>query len=108
MEKFNFAKAVERYNGIMMDICVEHSTIGTDYSEGTENWNIRDMVAECEYWLSTYYECGHCREEMRRDGEDGRRAWYSETGKLRRFIKAYEPFVKDVTCNQRHCSKYDR
>ena len=105
MSKFDFEKAVERYNGIMMDICVEHSTIGTVYSEGTEGWNIRDMVAECEYWLSTYYESGHSREDLRREDYP---VWRSETGKLKRFIKAYEKYIDEVACSSGHCSKYDK
>lgn len=104
MKEFDFAKAVERYNGIMNSICREHLTIGTDFSEDTENWNIRDMVAECDYQLSTYYEGGHCNEEMRREDYS---TWRSETGKLSRFIKAYEPIIEGVKGVTRHCSKYD-
>lgn len=108
MKKFDFDKAVNRYNAIMMTVCYEHSTIGTNYSEGTEDWNIRDMVAECDYVLSTYYEVGHCNEELRHSEEqDERKVWYSETGKLSRFIKAYEPFIQDVVCAQGHCSRFD-
>ena len=105
--KFDFEKAVKRYNGIMMDVCAEHVTIGTDFSENTEGWNIRDMVAECDYWLSCYTEGGHSRAEMRYGDEDERKAWRSETGKLSRFIDAYKPFIEDYECTAGHCSRYD-
>lgn len=108
MKHLNMKTAVERYNGIMFYICREHVTIGTRFSEDTEGWNIRDMVAECDYQLSTYYEEGHCNGDMRySDDEDERKAWKSETGKLKRFIKAYEPFIEDVVCKKGHCSQYD-
>lgn len=107
MKHFNYEKAVKRYNGIMNALCYEHVTIGTSLSENTDNWNIRDMVAECDYVLSTYYEGGHSNADMRYGDEDERKAWRSETGYLIRFIKAYEPFITDVQCVSGHCSKYD-
>ena len=39
--------------------------------------------------------------------EDDYKMWVSETGKLKRFIKAYEPFVEDMICAQGHCSRFD-
>ena len=103
-----FDKAVKRYNDIMMSLCYEHVTIGTRYSEGTENWNIRDMVAECDYVLSCYFEGGHLRAEMRHSEDtEARKLWRSETGKLKRFIAAYEPFIEGVICEAGHCSQYD-
>lgn len=105
--KFDFDKAVKRYNGIMMDICKEHVTIGTDFSEYTEGWNIRDMVAECDYQLSCYYEGGHDNAEMRYGDEYERKAWRSETGKLSRFIEAYKPYIDDFECAMGHCSQFD-
>lgn len=108
MKHFDFEKAVKRYNGIMMSLCYEHVTIGTQYSEGTESWNIRDLVAECDYVLSCYYEVGHCNEELRHSEDPNeRKLWYSETGKLRRFIDAYKPFIEGVICEAGHCSRYD-
>ena len=108
MKHLNMKKAVERYNDIMYSICREHVTIGTRFSENTDGWNIRDMVAECDYQLSTYYEEGHCNGDMRySDDEDDRKTWRRETGRLKRFIKAYEPFIDDVVCKEGHCSQYD-
>ena len=99
-----FESAKRKYNDIMETIGYEHSTIGTDWSEGTENWNLRDMVAEADYYLSTYNESGHCNEELKRED---RKAWVSQTGRLKRFIAHWEPFIKDMKCATGHCSKYD-
>lgn len=104
MKHLNMKKATERYNDIMMNICREHLTIETDFSENTDGWNIRDMVAECDYQLSTYYEVGHVNEDLRRED---RKMWLSETGYLKRFIEAYKPFIDGVKCVSGHCSKYD-
>ena len=108
MKKVNMESALKKYNSIMYYIAKEHLTIGERFSENTSEWNLRDMVAECDYQLSTYYEGGHCNEEMRHsDDEDERKVWRSEVGKLSRFIKRYEPFVGDMVCAAGHCSKYD-
>lgn len=108
MKNLNMESAIKRYNNLMNDLCREHNTIGQPLSENTEEWNLRDMVAECDYELSTYYEGGHCNEEMRHsDDEDERKTWRSEVGRLTRFIKAYEPFIDGMICAEGHCSKYD-
>ena len=107
MKNLNIENATKRYNRIMNSICREHLTIGQRLSEDTEGWNLRDMVSECQYQLDTYYEYGHCNEDMRHGDEDERKAWRSETGRLSRFIKAYEPFIGDMICESGHCSKYD-
>ena len=108
MKKLNMETALKRYNSIMFDLCREHNTIGYTLSENTSEWNLRDMVAECDYELSTYYEEGHLNEELRHsDDPDERRMWRSEVGKLTRFIKHYEPFIEGMVCAQGHCSKYD-
>lgn len=106
MKHLDMKKAIARYNDIMTCIGYDHVTIGTSLSENTDGWNIRDMVAECDYWLSTYYEGGHCNEEMRHD-EYYLKIWRSETGKLKRFINAYKPFIDDIECTEGHCSQYD-
>lgn len=101
-------KAIKRYNGIMNDLAYEHNTIGTKLSENTENWNIRDMVAECDYVLSTYYEDGHINGDMRySDNLEERKMWKNETGRLKRFIETFEPFIADIQCTSGHCSEYD-
>lgn len=108
MKKLNMKSVLKRYNDIMYSLCYEHNTIGEPLSENTSEWNLRDMVAECDYVLSTYYESGHCNEEMRHSYyEEGRKTWRSDIGKLTRFIKAYEPFIDGMICAEGHCSKYD-
>lgn len=108
MKNLNMKTALKRYNDIMYSLCYEHNTIGERLSENTSEWNLRDMVAECDYVLSTYYEGGHCNEEMRHSyDEDTRKTWRSDVGRLTRFIKAYEPFIEDMACFEGHCSKYD-
>lgn len=93
----------------MLDLCADHLTIGIpSYSEDTDGWNLRDMVAECDYLLSTYYDPGHTNYDMKdSDDEDERKAWRSETGKLKRFIAAYEQFIVEMSTTEDHGSKYD-
>jgi len=104
MTTLNIDRVIKRYNNIMMNLAHEHSTIGTNFSEDTDGWNLRDMVAECDYVLSTYYEEGHCNGELK---EENYKQWKSETGKLQRFIKTYESAIKDLKCVSGHCSKYE-
>ena len=107
MKKLNMESAIKRYNDIMYSCGYEHSTIETRYSEDTKNWNLRDMVAEADYLLSCYYEEGNCRCDDRHLSKEGYKIWVSETGMLKRFINAYEPFIKDMVCEEGHCSKFD-
>lgn len=97
-----FETAKKRFNGIMMAICCEHMTIGTSFSEEPQLKSIKEMVAECEYQLSCYYEGGHSRAEMREEGKEERDRWRSDVGKLKRFIDAYqedEPALEDSQSN---------
>ena len=108
MKNLNMKTATKRYNVIMESICYEHNTIDTPFSENTDGWNLRDMVAECDYTLSTYYEDGHCNAEMKTSVDiEERKMWKSETEKLKRFIETYRPFINELKCVSRHCSKYD-
>ena len=108
MKNLNMVTALKKYNDIMYSLCYEHNTIGQPLSENTSEWNLRDMVAECDYVLSTYYEAGHSNEEMRHNhDEDECKTWHSDVGRLRRFIKRYEPFIEDMVCAEGHCSRYD-
>lgn len=108
VKKISLDEAIRRYNGIMNSIGYEHNTIGTPFSEHTEGWNLRDMVAEADYTLSTYYEDGHANAEMRRSREPDERAyWRSETGRLKRFISTYAPHIVGMQATTGHCSQYD-
>ena len=94
--KVNNQKLINRWNNIMNDIGCEYLTIGTRLSElevqkkyyGVENGiTIKWMLKEAEYWLSCYYETGHCRCDDRYLGEEEYKIWVSETGKLKRLIE---------------------
>jgi len=79
MKNLNMETAIKRYNKIMNMCGYEHKTIGEPLSEGTENWTIADMVRECQYVLSTFFESGHCNEEMRRsEFPEERKEWRRE------------------------------
>lgn len=100
--KYN--QALRKYNEIMECLCLEHNTIGCELSEDTDDWNLRDMVAECDYQLSTYYENGHANYDMR---YEDRKTWLSETGKLKRFINHWAPYCYGIKCASGHCSRFD-
>lgn len=86
----NIGKVIVRYNALMETIGYEHSTIGTEYSEDTENWGIKEMVEECKYYLETYYEGGHSNNDLRYGSSDEKKEWASHVGKLKRFIAKYK------------------
>ena len=103
--KVNNQKLVSRWNGIMEDIGCEYLAIGTGLSEletqkqyyGVEEGiTIKWMLKEAEYWLSCYYETGHCRCDDRFDGETEYKVWVSETGKLKRLIATLEKMDNSI------------
>lgn len=97
MKNLNMETAIKRYNELMEITGREYKTIGTKHSEGTEGWGLREMVAECEYVLSSYNEGGSCNSDMQySDDLEERKLWKSHTGKLERFIKTYEPFAEEL------------
>lgn len=92
-------KIVNRWNSVMNSICCEHLTIGENLSElefHKEYYNVKDgisidwMLEEAKYWLSCYFEGGHCRCDDRFIDEDNYKIWVSETGKLKRLIAKLE------------------
>lgn len=108
MKTLDMAKVTARYNRIMLTCCLEHVTIGTSFSEDTEGWNLRDMVAEADYWLDMYQDPNTASGEMRYDEDpDVRKIWRRDVGLLTRFIKAYEETIADMECTSRHTSKFD-
>lgn len=104
-------KIIKRYNGIMYDLGNDHLTIGTRGSEFPEEkaqWNLRDMVSECQYQLDLLEGWGTYGEELREsDNPEDRKAYRSLTGKLRRFINRYKEDIEDMNCFIRHSSMYD-
>lgn len=104
-------KIIKRWNGLMYDLCREHLTIGTKFSEHTENWNLRDMVSEAQYTLdvynsedSIYWEDAH---DSAQPGREWYMEWYKEKKKLERFINRYKEEALTMECTESHCSKYD-
>lgn len=97
--KINNQKIVNRWNSVMNNICCEHVTIGTTLSElenHKEYYGVEDgvsigwMFGEANYWLSCYYESGHCRCDDRFLGTEEYKVWVSETGMLKRLIARLE------------------
>lgn len=96
---------VKRWNNLMNDLCLEYLTIGTTLSEiesdkkyyGTENGiTVSWMLKEAKYWLSCYYETGHCRCDDRYLGKEEYKEWVSETGRLKRLISSLEKMEDDL------------
>lgn len=119
MEKLNqktIATAVKRYNKIMFSICREHLTINTDFSEGTDNWNLRDLVSEMQYtldiwqdqtcmpWLDAHYEK---QPRYNHSCGDWLYNYRLEVAKMKRFINTYKNYIDDLECIEDHCSIYD-
>lgn len=103
----NMESAIKRYNKLMKEVAggAEDILIG---HPNTENWNIRDLVSEAQLWLDQYYTDDNTFGRMRdSDDANDRKLWKSETGKLQRFIKAYEPFIDGLNTTFDHGSKYD-
>ena len=103
-------KIVKRWNELMWTMGLEHEELPTSpnddlqFSEAAierKYYGIEDGVTygyfinELEYWLSCYYEEGHCRCDDRFLSKEDYKIWVSETGKLKRFIKALEKYDPD-------------
>ena len=103
-------KIVKRWNDLMYILCLEYMELPTSgdddlfYGEAATNrkyYGIEDGVTygyfkkELEYWLSCYYENGHCRCDDRFLSKEDYKVWVSETGKLKRFIKTLEKYDPD-------------
>ena len=73
-----------KYNNLMNSLCLEHLTIGTTYSQGTEGWGKEEMIKEVKYQLSLYYQWGTSAGDMR---EDDPATWRKEVNKLKRFLQ---------------------
>lgn len=105
MKHLNFERAKDRFDGIADEWMYEDAL--TVYNP---NWNIRDLVAEMDYLLSTFYDEGHTHYMMIDPiyaNEESRKEWRSAVGKIKRFITAYTPFIEGVTCADSHGSKFD-
>ena len=116
MNEFEVAKT--RYNKMMYDFCLEHLTIGDKkFSEGTEKWNISDMVLECQYQLECCFEEGNSNSEGRytreliedwgyspEDAIKEHSMWLSKTMRLKNFIKKYKSHLNTIKPFEGHAS----
>lgn len=116
----NIKKATQEYNKLMNDLGLEFLTIGTNFSENTDGWTLRDMVSECQYQLDVCYENENANSEGRyieeymdmygaslEEAEDVHKGWLSKTRRLRNFIKKYKTEAMELKCAAGHCSKFD-
>lgn len=104
--------ALKTYNHLMADLGYEHNTIGTNLSEDTEDWNLRDMVSEAQYTLdmfndpnSIHYADAH--DQFQPAGKPWYKQWINEKARLKRFIEKYEDEAMEMECSTGHCSCYD-
>ena len=105
-------RATKWYNDIMNSICREHNTIGTNYSENTDSWTLRDMVAEMYYTLEIYNDpnCIYwmdAHDESQSPDKPWYKNWINEKRRMERFINKYKDIAMEYTCKERHCSIYD-
>lgn len=105
-------KPVTAYNNIMWDICHEHLTIGTMFSEGTAGWNLRDMVSEMQYTLDKwndpdciYWQDAH--DDTQPSHKPWLKNWNNERARMKRFIEKYKNEALKMECTEGHCSIYD-
>lgn len=96
----------------MYDICRDHLTIGTNASENTDNWNLRDMVSEVQYTLDIWddldsLEWCDAHDESQPAHKPWYREWYSQKQRMKRFIAKYKDEALKMKCTESHCSKYD-
>lgn len=121
--------AVKKYNDIMIQMGLDHNTIGTRLSERTEEWNLRDMVSECQYQLDCFSEEGHSSyealheldyDEMTIDDLMDKQKFRTHMARvnaveqakkdmksLREFINRYKKDISGMECHQGHCSMWD-
>lgn len=113
-----YDRAKNSFNKLMNASGYEHRTIGEKQSEGTEKWNISDMVSECQYVLNTYYETGHANNEAsnrellkEKYGNEEAEEMYIERirsiRRLKTFIQTYEEFTLMEKPTEKHGTKYD-
>jgi len=94
--------AIKTYNQLVIDLGYDCDIISNN--PDTENWNLRDMVAEIEYIRSTYYDKTHVNSKLR---VEDRRLFDNRTSRLRYFIRTYKPYIKDMEAYTIHNCKYD-
>lgn len=115
MTEKQIKQATNTYNNIMFSICREFALVGDGQGDGTEKWNVRDMVCEIDYTLHIYldetcqpYIDAHFYPEDKHNRNSSYYTdWYNPIQRMKRFLKTYEPLSRDIKPSQDHCSKYD-
>ena len=79
-----FDKIINRYDNLMSSLCFEGSKVN-NLLEENEVITIKNLVKECKYCLSLYYE--ECNSRSREENDT---IWISEVNKLKRFINRYD------------------
>lgn len=106
--RFDIAK--RDYNKIVNKLGLEYLQVGTRFTENKNSkyWNLRDLVAELDYQLSTYREFGHANyEELHSSDRYDRLQAMRECRMLKDFINRYESYVSRLHCYEGHCSRFD-
>lgn len=108
-------KIVKRYNDLMYSIGREHHTINTSDTEEParlNNWNLRDMVSEVQFWLD-FWQSDDCiyREYAYDTSLPDHKGLYNQyrndIARMQRFIARFETEALTMECYEGHCSKYD-
>ena len=101
MIKKEYTKICKRFDDVMNFIGCEHLMLSEGKGEVYDDRRYYDvpngitlqwMVDEVSYWLSCYYEPGHCRCDDKHDGKEGYKIWLAETGRLKRLLKALKKY----------------
>ena len=101
MIKKEYMKICKRFDDVMNFIGCEYLMIAEGEGEvygDRRHYNVQNgitlqwMADEAAYWLSCYYEPGHCRCDDKHDGREGYKIWLAETGRLKRLLKALKKF----------------
>ena len=90
---FDFAK--RKFISIMNKHCKEYVMDEPDFQE----WNIRDYVSECQYWID--FEKNQIKTEGAEYGDDDMILWCEN------FVREYLKHSKGIKAVTKHCSKYD-
>lgn len=121
MKESTLQQAKVEYNKLMKSLGLDYNTVDTDYCEGTDGWNLKDMICEAKYQLELFFETGTVQYDDLHSIKKYKHITFnqistysklfvvSENAKkdvknLRAFINKYKKFVKDMQCVTEHCS----
>lgn len=85
-----FKKAEKEYNKLMDYIRAGLSRTDREFYFFK---TIKDLIKECQYWISCYHESGHLRCIEECEDKIERAMLKNEESRLVKFVKKYERFV---------------